>query len=137
MDGELARLKKMESNFGIFLDATTDRIKETFVYMGIVYYFYINEFVGGIMVAVFALGGSLLVSYAKAKGEMVFAQGKNKLSASEVNRIFQDGLARFEIRMALIALGLLLNIVFLSVFVVAVLAWGTAMYRMVMIGKKL
>jgi CDP-diacylglycerol---glycerol-3-phosphate 3-phosphatidyltransferase len=137
VDGELARLKKITSDFGIFLDASTDRIKESILYFGLTYYFFQHGMLWGVLFCFVALSGSMLVSYVKAKGEMVLSKGTHSLSAGQLNRIFQDGLMRYEIRITLIIAGLLFNMVFLSVVINALFAWITAFHRIYVIGRRL
>jgi CDP-diacylglycerol--glycerol-3-phosphate 3-phosphatidyltransferase len=135
LDGQLARLQKRASNAGMLLDATTDRMKEVLLYGGIAY-FYISSTTPTVAVwAVLACGGSLLVSYVKAKGEM--AVKDSKLSPNEINRLFQDGFLRFEIRMFLLVIGLLTGYVSYAVILIAILAWFTAFQRLYIISKKL
>ena len=85
--------------------------------------------------AVIACGASLCVSYIKAKGETAVAGGK--LTANEVNRLFQDGLARFEIRMFVLIVGLLSGRVILAVIIIALLSTYTAFERLIKISRKL
>jgi len=135
LDGELARLQKKASNYGVFLDASTDRIKEALVYLPLVFVFSDNGRSGAALVAAIALAGALSVSYIKARGETVLRD--SKLSASEINRLFNIGFARYEIRMTIMVLGFLLSEPFLAVSVVALSAWLTAGYRLLAIGSKL
>ncbi|HEX5132892.1 MAG TPA: CDP-alcohol phosphatidyltransferase family protein [Candidatus Krumholzibacteria bacterium] len=68
MDGEVARATNVADARGAFLDSTLDRYTEFFAFAGLAYYF-----AGGwmAMAVVVALGGSLLVSYTRARGESV------------------------------------------------------------------
>lgn len=80
-DGEIARLKKMQSSFGNFFDAVLDRYADTFVLFGMLYYSMTSpmnrELVGTywgahwslIVIAIFmlAISGQLMVSYTSAK----------------------------------------------------------------------
>ena len=66
MDGEVARGTHTADARGAFLDSTLDRFTEFAAFAGLAYYFES----GWIAVAVVvALGGSLLVSYTRARGE--------------------------------------------------------------------
>jgi hypothetical protein len=85
--------------------------------------------------AVIACGASLSVSYVKAKGETAVA--KSKLTASEVNRLLQDGLLRFEVRMFVLVIGLLSGRLILAVMVIAVMSTITALERLIKISRKL
>lgn len=66
MDGEVARATHTADSRGAFLDSTLDRFTEFFAFAGLAYYF-----AGGwkSLAVVVALGGSLLVSYTRARGE--------------------------------------------------------------------
>jgi phosphatidylglycerophosphate synthase len=135
LDGELARLQKRDSAAGMLLDATTDRMKEVLLYTGAAYSFVTLGHPYMAAWAVAACGASLCVSYVKAKGETAVA--KSGLTTSEVNRLFQDGLARFEIRMFLLLIGLLTDRVILAVIIIALLSTLTAFDRLIKISRKI
>ncbi len=135
LDGELARLQKRDSSGGMLLDASTDRMKEILLFCGIAY-----AFVGIVQPywavwAVAACGGSLLVSYVKAKGETALT-GKH-LTANEINRVFQDGLMRYEVRMFILIVCLVLQRLDIAVVLIATLSWWTAFQRLILIRRKL
>lgn len=69
LDGTMARLRGERSDFGAFVDSVTDRYSEFLIYAGLIaYYLQIGESL--MAAAVFgAWGGSVLVSYVKARGE--------------------------------------------------------------------
>jgi phosphatidylglycerophosphate synthase len=135
LDGTLARQQKKESNVGMLLDASTDRFKEVFLYCGAAYSFIGTEFSYFAVWAVAACGASLSVSYVKAKGETAIA--KSKLKTTEVNKMFQDGFLRFEVRMTLFIIGLLFNILPFIMFVIALLSGYTAIDRLIKISKRI
>lgn len=135
LDGALARLQKKAGNAGMLLDATTDRIKETILYCGVAY-----SLIGGTnpklaVWAVAACGASLCVSYVKAKGET--AVSDHKLTPNEINRLFQDGLLRFEIRMTILIIGLIANQLAIAVITIAVFSTFTVFGRLISITKYL
>ncbi len=134
LDGELARLQGKASNAGMLLDATTDRMKEVLLYSGAAYAMVATGRPNMTVWAVLACGGSLLVSYVKAKGETAVA---GKLPANEVNRLFQDGLMRFEIRMSVLIIGLLSGRLILAIIVIALSSWFTAFQRLINISNSL
>ena len=70
-DGALARRLGLASKnkFGAFLDSTVDRISEILLFGGFVYYFASQEDAFFAFVALLALGGSLMVSYTRARAE--------------------------------------------------------------------
>ena len=131
LDGELARLQNKASNAGMLLDASTDRFKEVILYVGIAYRL---SYVAAAW-AVAALGASLCVSYVKAKGETAVAD--NSLSANQINRLFQDGLLRYEVRMFLLVVGLLTNHLVGAIVLIGILASFTAIERLIKISRKL
>ena len=72
-DGRVARLSGLASKFGSFYDSTLDRISEIVVFLGLAsLYNTIRpevEDVAMIYVILLALGGSLMVSYTRARAE--------------------------------------------------------------------
>jgi len=77
LDGRLARAQKLASPYGKFIDSTLDRFVETFAFLGFAVYFG-GQPLGSLVVAA-GLGGSLLVSYAQARGETVGVSGSGGL----------------------------------------------------------
>jgi phosphatidylglycerophosphate synthase len=141
LDGELARLQKRASVRGMLLDASTDRIKEVMLYTGIVAFYAYHH---GPMVrpqfivwAVIALGASLCVSYVKAKGEAAIAANGIKLSHSELNKLFADGIFMFEVRMVMLIIGLLSGYLAEMLILIALFSGGTAIMRLIRISRKL
>lgn len=126
LDGELARLQKTASPQGMFLDSVTDRMKEVMIYGGIIaaqagvlkteYWDYDVMFM---VIILLVMGGSLLTSYINAWGEAVMSRAG--ASSAAMNKTFRGGLASFEIRMALLAFGLLTNTLFIAVLLVGLL----------------
>lgn len=134
LDGELARLQNRASAKGMLLDATTDRMKEILLYTALAYAIVNVGRPYMVVWAVAACGTSLLVSYVKAKGEA--AVGSN-ISHEELNQLFADGLMRFEVRIAIIFLGLVTGRVILAVIVITIGASLTALYRLIKITGQL
>lgn len=133
LDGSLARLQGKASNAGMLLDASTDRMKEVMLYTGVAYSLVAQGLPYWAVWAVVACGASLVVSYVKAKGETAV----KGMPANEVNRLFQDGLMRFEIRMLVLVVGLLSNRLPLALIVIAITSSLTAIGRLRSIMKKL
>jgi CDP-diacylglycerol--glycerol-3-phosphate 3-phosphatidyltransferase len=67
-DGEIARQTDKVTKFGGFLDSTFDRVNEFLVYLGLFFYYHhrMDYVLYWIM---FALFGSIMVSYTRARGE--------------------------------------------------------------------
>lgn len=131
LDGALARLQKRAGNAGMLLDATTDRMKETALYCGVAYSLISGPEPKLAVWAVAACGASLCVSYVKAKGET--AVSDRSLTPNEINRLFQDGLLRFEIRMTILIIGLLVNQLAVAVIAIAIFSTFTAFGRLIKI----
>ena len=72
-DGQVARVSGMASKFGAFFDSTLDRISEIVVFLGLLslYNRYGRDLADVWMVytIVLAMGGSLMVSYTRARAE--------------------------------------------------------------------
>ncbi len=107
LDGALAREQKSASKMGMFFDAVTDRLKETLLYSALAVYVsrdvtYAKDI--GVWVVPAVAATSLLVSYVKAKGEMAISTDAHDKQL--LNRAFSQGIARYEIRMALLIIGL-------------------------------
>ena len=136
LDGELARLQHRASERGMLLDASTDRMKEVLIYMGVAYALTQGSTPSTAVWAVAVCGASLCVSYIKAKGEGAVASKKN-IPHHELNRMFKDGVAPFEVRMLLVVVGLLTGHVLLAVAIIALLATYTAVQRLLLISRRL
>lgn len=137
LDGELARLQHRESNNGGFLDATTDRVKEVLLYTGVAYAFAASAHPKTAVWAVAACGASICVSYVRAKGETIFASQRKSKSYIAVNQLFRDGLLPFEVRMAMLFVGLLTGYLVWIVAAIAILASYTALDRLIRISRVL
>ncbi|MFH1408852.1 MAG: CDP-alcohol phosphatidyltransferase family protein [Nanoarchaeota archaeon] len=73
LDGAIARLKKSEGVYGSYLDAMIDRVVEIIIFAGI---FFLYP-----LAAYFAISGSTLISYAKARAAMVAKIGNRDMPA--------------------------------------------------------
>ena len=135
LDGELARLQNRASERGMLLDASTDRMKEVLIYMGAAYYFAVGDTPAQAVWAVAACGASICVSYIKAKGEAAIG-AKKTIPHHELNRMFKDGLAPFEVRMLIVVIGLLTHQLAFAVGLIALVATYTAFQRLFLISRK-
>ncbi len=116
VDGLLARRAGKVSPFGAFLDSTLDRLAEIAIFGGLIYWALKGGNPSLVLLSFFALTGSLMVSYTRARAEALGFECKVGL------------LTRFE-RLAILTLGLLLGWVEVSVVVIAVLANLTVLQR--------
>src|SRR5215211_3177882 len=69
LDGQVARLGKMSSSFGAFLDSVLDRYSELFMFLGICYYLISHHYFISSLFAFIGLIGSMMVSYTRARAE--------------------------------------------------------------------
>jgi len=77
LDGRIARARGISSPYGKFIDSTLDRFVETFAFLGFAAYYRHQPLAAFVVTA--GLGGSLLVSYAQARGETVGVSGSGGL----------------------------------------------------------
>lgn len=134
-DGRVARARGIVAPHGAFLDSTLDRFAETFAFAGLALLFAGRP--AALLGVVLALGASLLVSYARARGEALGVQG--------VGGVMQ----RAE-RLVLLALAALLDgpvalragwapgsLLAGAAWIIALGALGTAVYRTVHVARVL
>ena len=96
LDGALARRTNQATRFGAVLDSTLDRLSEAVLLLGILVLYAGEQSITGILLVGFALIGSLLVSYVRARAEALGLE-------------CQVGLFTRAERVIVLALGLLLN----------------------------
>ncbi len=135
MDGRVARARQVSSDYGKFIDATLDRFVEVFAFLG--FLVYLRRFPTGPLAAGAAISGSLLVSYARARGE-------------SVGVLCREGLMQRAERLALTAIVSICDgavtahfgwpegvLVYWTVVVIAAGTFGTAIHRTVWIASRL
>lgn len=116
IDGTMARLRGKTTRFGAFLDSSTDRLEELFVFGALAIFFALGSDAAGVAAAFAAAIGSVMVSYTKARAESLGFECKVGL------------LTRMERYMVLCPL-LILNLPFWAAVAVAVLGNFTALQR--------
>jgi CDP-diacylglycerol--glycerol-3-phosphate 3-phosphatidyltransferase len=123
LDGTMARLRGIPTDFGAFFDSVTDRYSEIVVYAGLLF-FYLgqnNHLMVGVVYA--AVGGSLLVSYTRARGHSLGMDTKVGI------------LSRME-RYLVLAPSLIFNIPSIGMWIIAILANVTAVQRILDIRRQ-
>ena len=124
LDGTMARLRGMASDFGAFVDSVTDRYSELVIFGGLLYYFANQgETLAAILVFV-AAAGSVLVSYVRSRGQSLGADTKVGI------------LTRME-RYLVLAPALLFNQPVWGLWVIAILANITALQRIYDVRRQL
>jgi CDP-diacylglycerol--glycerol-3-phosphate 3-phosphatidyltransferase len=146
LDGQIARQTNKRSAFGAFFDSTLDRYSDMFLLIGLAYHFAGGKTLLGlngsdapagsspwtVLVIVFAIAGSYMVSYTRARAEGLGLNCKG-------------GLMQRPERITLLIIGSLLGslpvagrmIVKFTLLVLAVSANLTAIYRIVLIKNHL
>jgi CDP-L-myo-inositol myo-inositolphosphotransferase len=110
-DGEVARLKYLESKFGAWFDAVLDRYADAFILFALTYHSLLPFFNPSyLIIGFFAIIGSFMNSYTADKYD-----GLMKRYFKSSFRIGRD------IRLFLIFLGALLNLPILTLFILAIL----------------
>jgi CDP-diacylglycerol--glycerol-3-phosphate 3-phosphatidyltransferase len=135
MDGRLARALKLASPYGKFIDSTLDRFVETFAFLGFCWYLRPTAY-GGFLAAA-AICGSLLVSYAQARGETVGVSRTGGLM-QRAERLVITCLVCLLDRPFTKATGLPPGTAVIWVLgLIAVTTFGTAVYRSAAIARQL
>ncbi len=123
LDGALARFTNQSTKFGAILDSTVDRISEAAILSGLLIW-YIPRGASLEIVLIFAaLIGSFLVSYIRARAEGVGWQ-------------CQVGLFTRAERVIVLAIGLLINQIFIALCVLVVFVFVTVIQRLVYLWKQ-
>ena len=118
LDGALARFTNQSTKFGAVLDSTVDRISEAAILCGLLIW-YIPRGASLEIVLIFAaLIGSFLVSYIRARAEGLGWQ-------------CQVGLFTRAERVIVLAIGLLINQIFIALCVLVVFVYITVVQRLV------
>ena len=116
LDGTMARLRGDPTDFGAFVDSLTDRYSELFIFLGLLTFYLRQEDLWTAWGIFVAAGGSVLVSYAKARAEAVGFDAHIGI------------LTRFERYLVLVP-SLVLGFPRVGIWLIAVLANITALQR--------
>ena len=135
LDGRIARLTHTASDYGDFIDSTFDRFVEASTFLG--FAFYLRTTPWGALLSGAALAGALIVSYARARGEVLgvvctgglMQRGERAVLTALV--CFVDPPLTSALRLAP---G---TIVLWAMALIAVTTFGTATYRTIWIGRRL
>ena len=123
IDGNLARLKGMTSEFGGFLDSVLDRYADILIVLGLTLWSLSHETYSGIWLAgMLAITGVICISYTRAR-----------ISPNH-RHLFDKGfksLASRDIRLFLIMLGAVIGQAYFCLIVIAVLTNAVVFYRLI------
>jgi len=124
LDGALARFTKQTTKFGAILDSVADRISEAAILCGLLLWYIPQEGASLEIVLIFVvLVGSFLVSYIRARAEGLSWQ-------------CQVGLFTRAERVIVLAIGLLINQIFIVLCVLVVFVFFTVVQRLVYLWKQ-
>jgi CDP-diacylglycerol--glycerol-3-phosphate 3-phosphatidyltransferase len=128
LDGALARQSNKATPFGAFLDSLSDRVSEGFVLAAIALVFARAGDDIAVVFCVAAVAGSFLVSYARAKAELIGLKG-------------DIGIGSRAERVAVISSGLILAPLGVPlqwfIYLLAATAWLTVLQRILSVRKQL
>jgi len=124
LDGALARFTKQTTKFGAILDSVADRISEAAILCGLLIWYIPQEGASLEIVLIFVvLVGSFLVSYIRARAEGLSWQ-------------CQVGLFTRAERVIVLAIGLLINQIFIALCVLVVFVFITVVQRLIYLWKQ-
>jgi CDP-diacylglycerol--glycerol-3-phosphate 3-phosphatidyltransferase len=119
LDGAMARVSKSKTRFGAFLDSTLDRCSEA-VLLGGVLWLYMEPL--NAMLVLWALAGSLLVSYTRARAEGLMGE---------------IGILQRPQRVVLLSAGLITGLVVPALWLMAVFSTVTTVQRILFVRRAL
>ena len=117
VDGAVARHSGRSSEFGAILDSVVDRASDTLVFVGAIYYFHTQGSALYVALGAMALGGSLGVSYARARAENIIPECR-------------VGFTERGERIVLLMIGLFFNRLPQAIALLAFLTWLTTVQRL-------
>jgi len=123
LDGALARFTSKTTKFGAVLDSTVDRVSEAATLCGLLFWYSSGGGRLEIALILAVLVGSFLVSYTRARAEAVGWQ-------------CQVGLFTRAERVIVLAIGLLVNQVFVALLVLAVFVFVTVVQRLIYLWRQ-
>ena len=117
LDGALARFTKQSTKFGAILDSTIDRLSEAAIFCGLLVCYMPKVATLEIVLIFAALVGSFLVSYIRARAEGLGLECR-------------VGLFTRAERVIVLAVGLLVNQVFIALWILVVFVYITVAQRL-------
>ena len=118
LDGQVARRQNRVTAFGAFYDSTLDRYADMALYMGLLVYYSVSGRTPYVVLAAVATGGSVMVSYARARAESLIP-------------LCKVGFMERPERLVLLIIGGLVNRMGPVLWVIAVISTITVIHRIV------
>ena len=123
LDGALARFTKQTTKFGAILDSTADRVSEAAILCGLLIWYMAEGSKIEVLLVFAVLIGSFLVSYIRARAEGMGLE-------------CQIGLFTRAERVIVLAVGLLVNQVFIALCILVVFVYVTVAQRLIYLRKQ-
>lgn len=125
IDGQLARASNKVTKFGALYDSTLDRYGEVIFFLGMAYYFIQNGWYLTSVAIAIGLGGSLMVSYVRARAEGLGFECKT-------------GILQRPERILLLGIGCIIHrtLLIVVIWIIAILSNVTAIQRIIYIWRK-
>ena len=123
LDGALARYTNKTTRFGALLDSTFDRLSEALLLIGILILYINGEHALEILLIFGVMVGSFLISYIRARSEGLGIECKTGL------------FTRAE-RVIILALGLMVNQILVTLIILGVFTFITAVQRLVYVWQQ-
>ena len=122
VDGRVARATNRVTKFGALYDSALDRYAEVFIFFGVAYHFVALDYLWRSVAVCMALGGSMMVSYIRARAE-------------GLNFECKVGIMQRPERIVLLGLGSIATLFYeyaldVAIWIIAVLANFTAIQRL-------
>lgn len=135
MDGRVARARGLASPYGEFLDSMLDRFAEVFAFVGLG--FYLSATPIGVLAVTLAAGSSLLVSYARAKGDALRVACRGGVMQRAERLVLLALASIFDRPVTSLAGWVPGTLIVYAAWIIGVGALGTAVYRTVVIARTL
>lgn len=123
LDGALARATGQVTRFGAVFDSVMDRVSEAAILFGLLYYYTDRDAREESLLIFAALAGSMLVSYIRARAEILGLP-------------LREGLFTRAERVIIIGVGSMIDQVRIALWILAVLANLTALQRLYLVWRK-
>lgn len=140
IDGKLARSSGRVTKFGALFDSSIDRYSEVIMFFGIAFYYVKQEDFLLSIITFIALGGSMMVSYVRARAEGLGFEVKVGLMQRPERVVFIGAGAMFHFTLFRITffhvVDFPVTLLEIAIWIVAIFANITAIQRLVFVYKK-
>jgi phosphatidylglycerophosphate synthase len=124
IDGVVARVNGKATKLGALLDSTMDRIADGFIFLGISWYFFRVGSETGLIINLFCMIASFLISYVRARAEGIGVS-------------CNVGIIERPERLIILAFGCLTNLINPVLLILTFLSWITVIQRILYFRKQI